>query len=155
MTLTQGFRIARGAEKAVVEALKTPTDTPRVLIIPQWCLDPVRPPAEEEGESLDLGDLERQAAEEGTARLCVSHRKVASTSYVGAGVLEDAVQEAVSSKGGPVGLRGADARQRGLNPRRIKTATSLLKSDAVSPVMVVDLWSAPALFLRHIEVCFS
>lgn len=32
---------------------------------------------------------------------------------------------------------------------------SMLWSDAVNPVMVVDLWSAPALFLRHVEVSGS
>lgn len=138
----------------MLEALETPTDEPRILIIPQWCVDPVHSPAEEESRSYDLEDLRRQAVEGGTARLCVSHRKTASSTYVGAGVLEGAVLEAVGNKGDSVGLRGADARQGGVSSGRIRSAMSLLKSDAVSPVMVVDLWSAPALFLRHIEVRF-
>lgn len=151
MTLPPGFRIARGAEKAVVGALKTPTDAPRVLVIPQWCVDPVNPHVAEESSSLRLEDLQGQT-EDGTARLCVSHRKIVSSTYVGAGLLEGAVRDAVGSKVGSAGLRGADARHRGEDPRRIGNGAALLKSDAVSPVIVVDLWSAPALFLRHIEV---
>lgn len=153
MTLPPGFRIARGAEEAVVAALEEPTETPRVLIIPQWCVDPVSPRVEEESSSLDLEDLQR-LTEQGTGRLCVSYRKVVSNTYVGAELLEGAVLKAVLGKEDSVGLRGADARQG--DPRKIKNGVSLLKSDAVSPAMVVDLWSAPALFLRHIEVrlCF-
>lgn len=152
MTLPPGFRIARGAEKAVVTALEEPPEQPRVLIIPQWCVDPVSADVAEESSSLALEDLRRQHVDDGTAKLCVSHRKILSTSYVGAGLLEDAVMEAIGVKEGSVGLRGADARQRGLDPRKIRNGASLLKSDAVAPAMVVDLWSAPALFLRHIEV---
>lgn len=137
----------------MVEALETPTETPRVLLVPQWCVDPEGPHVVEEWSSLDLEDLQEQA-EEGTARLCVSHNRIGSSAYVGAGVVEGAVMDVAGRKGGSVGLRGADARQQGLDRRRIKNGASLLKSDAVSPVMVVDMWSAPALFLRHIEVRF-
>lgn len=185
LTLPPGFRIARGAEKAVVAALETPVETPRVLVIPQWCVDPVDPHAAEESSSLDLEDLRGQTAD-GTARLCVSHNKSESSAYIGAGDLEAVVMDAAGSKGGSASLGGADARKpdvgagelegavtdgagskegwaglRGANarkidedrdPRKIRNAMALLKSGAVSPVIVVDLWSAPALFLRHIEV---
>lgn len=154
MTLPPGFRIARGAEKAVVAALEKPPEEPRVLIIPQWCVKSVSSHAAEESSSLDLQDLQRQAVEEGTARLCSSRRKVVSTAYVGAEVLENAVMEAIGGKESSAGLRGTDARQRGLDPRKIRNGASLLESDAVAPAMVVDLWSAPGLFLRHIEVRF-
>lgn len=135
----------------MVDALETPTEAPRVLVIPQWCVDPVSPHAAEESSSLDLEDLHRQA-ETGTARLCVPRTPIPASRYIGAGILEDAVMEVVGKNMGSARLRGADARQRGINPRRIKNGGPLLKSDAVSPVVVVDLWSAPALFLRHIEV---
>lgn len=149
MTLPPGFRVARGAEKAVVAALETPTETPRVLVIPQWCVNPLGPHGDgaEESSSLDLEDLERRA-EEGTARLCMSHRTIPSSAYVGVEAVEGAVKEALGGRGGSVGLRG------GHDPRKITHGTPLLRSDAMGPAIVVDMWSAPALFLRHIEVIF-
>lgn len=80
---------------------------PRVLVIPQWCVDSLLPA---EGlSSLDV-KIVKGLAQEGTARVC--HPLT-------------------------------------VDPRRVN---SLLRSDVLSPVVVVDLWSAPALFLRHVEV---
>lgn len=131
-------------------ALETPTDKPRVLVIPQWCVDPVDPHLAE-ASSLDLEDLQGLSTAD-RARLCVAHKKINSSTYVGYSVIERSVDEVAAREEGSVGLRGADARRRGEDPRRIRNGVALLLSDAVSPAIVVDLWSAPALFLRHIEV---
>lgn len=155
VTLPTGFRIARGSEKAVVAALVTPTKKPRVFFIPQWCVDPVDPRNAGEFSSLDLDDLKRMTAAD-TGGLCLDHGATSHSIFLGAGITPAAVQETLEGRGEPGGLRGAAAaRQSSDQAERVTHAgLALLKSDAVTPVIVVDLWSAPALFLRHIEVCF-
>lgn len=148
LILPSDFRIARGAEQAVVTALKTPTEAPRVLIIPQWCVDRDRERGSGELPTLELEDLRRQAAD-GTADLCFSDARTNRDQYLGGSVLEGAVY----GEGAGEGLGDAGARHSGMGgTRTTKNGLALLLSDAVGPVIVVDMWSAPALFLRHIEV---
>ncbi|CAN0276732.1 unnamed protein product [Pylaiella littoralis] len=149
LALPIGFRIARGAEKAVVEALETPTEVARALVVPQWCVDPADSRLGGELSSLDLGELRRQAAD-GTARLCLQEGENSAAVHFGAEMIEAAVDR-MDGEGVPPALRGADTRHSGEGRWSKKTGTALLQSDAVSPAIVVDLWSAPALFLRHIE----
>lgn len=148
LILPSDFRIARGTEQAVVTALKTPTEAPRVLIVPQWCVDPLHERGSGELPSLELEDLRRQAAD-GTAELCFSHAGTNRDLYLGGSVLEAAVY----GEGAGEGLGDPGARHSGEDGKRTtKNGLALLLSDAVSPAIVVDMWSAPALFLRHIEV---
>ncbi|CAM9865198.1 unnamed protein product [Ectocarpus sp. 12 AP-2014] len=147
LILPSDFRIARGAEQAVVTALKTPTEAPRVLIIPQWCVDRDHERGSGELPTLELEDLRRQAAD-GTADLCFSDARTNRDLYLGGSVLEGAVY----GEGAGEGLGDAGARHGGMGgTRTTKNGLALLVSNAVSPVIVVDMWSAPALFLRHIE----
>jgi len=136
-----------------VSALETPTDKPRVFFIPQWCVDPVEPRNPGEFSSLDLDDLKQMTTAE-TAGLCLDHGATSDKIFLGAGVTPAAVQETLLGREESGGLRGAgSATQSSIQAERVTHAgLALLKSDAAPPVMVVDLWSAPALFLRHIEV---
>ncbi|CAM9986485.1 unnamed protein product, partial [Scytosiphon promiscuus] len=150
LTLPPGFSIARGAEEAVVTALETPTEAPRVLIIPQWCVDPRDRYLAEPVPSLDLKDLRRRTVE-GTASLCLAREDTESNSYLGVTVMEAALDEEESAAGmGGFGDAVPAVQSKGTT-RKTKSGLALLRSDAASPVIVVDLWSAPALFLRHIE----
>lgn len=152
LTLPSGYRISRGTEEEVVAALETPTETPRVLFIPQWCVDPADPHDVGESSSLDLDDLARKAAG-GKAGLCLSHSATSPSIFLGSAITDIAVKDVLEGWREPGGLRGAVAKQDSdLSPVKTRNGLALLRSDAVSPVMVVDLWSAPALFLRHIEV---
>lgn len=150
LTLPSGFRVARGTEQAVITALETPIELPRVLIVPQWCVDPVDSHLAGELSSLDLEELRRQTAD-GTARLCLEQDNTNAATFFGAQMIRTAVDEAADG-GVPGVLRGADTRHSGEGRWRTRNGLALLRSDAVSPAIVVDLWSAPALFLRHIEV---
>lgn len=134
----------------MVEALETPTEVARALVVPQWCVDPADSRLGGELSSLDLGELRRQAAD-GTARLCLQEGENSAAVHFGAEMIEAAVDR-MDGEGVPPALRGADTRHSGEGRWSKKTGTALLQSDAVSPAIVVDLWSAPALFLRHIEV---
>lgn len=153
LTLPYDFRIARGAEQAVVAALEAPTELARVLIVPQWCVDPVDRGLAGGISSLDLEELRRQTAR-GTARLCLDQDDTSTDIYLGAQVMKSAVDEFDEADDGglPGTLRGAGARHSGEGRWRTRNGLALLRSDAVAPAVVVDLWSAPALFLRHIEV---
>lgn len=157
LTLTPDFRLARGAETAVAAALREPVVRPRVLLVQQWCIDAPDPQFEVAGAlpevpPLTMDDL-RERYSEGTAALCHKHGADTRNNYYWFGV-KTAEEMGTMTKGdngkskGP--LRGSRARrtQDGL----VGNGLILLKADAVSPVMVVDLWSAPALFLRHVEV---
>lgn len=161
LTLAQGFRLARGTEDAVIAALERPTPKPRVLVIPQWCVDPPdlaggepnKPPPEL--PPLGLEDL-RNMRRGGTAGLC-HKREGGGTSeadfWFGASAAEEG--EGEGERGA---LRGAtERRQLGDEGNEIVDAVPLLRSNVADPVLVVDLWSAPALFLRYVEVgfCFS
>lgn len=157
LTLGPGFRLGRGTEEAVGAALARPSEKPRVLVVPQWCVDPPDPPSEalflpveEEIPSLGLDDLRRRHGQ-GTAGLC--HLRAADSAdqdvWFGAGVMEDVVD--CGEGGDEGGLRGA-ARRRGRAGGEIEDGLALLRSDVASPILVVDMWSAPALFLRHVEV---
>lgn len=107
LTLAPGFRLGRGTEGAVSRALETPAVKPRVLVIPQWCVDSEQPL--EDMATLDVPTV-KKLAQEGTAGIC--HPLT-------------------------------------FDPQETKW---LLRSDVMSPVIVVDLWSPPVLFLRHVEV---
>ncbi|CAM9346895.1 unnamed protein product, partial [Hapterophycus canaliculatus] len=148
LTLPLGFSIARGAEEAVVTALRTPTEEPRVLFIPQWCVDPPDHNLAERLPSLDLKDLRRRTADR-TARLCLARGDPESSAFLGDTVIGAAFDEEDSAAGieGSRDVHAAQSKPR----RRTTNGLALLREDAVSPVIVVDLWSAPALFLRHIE----
>lgn len=149
LTLPIGFSIARETEEAVVTALATPTEVPRVLIIPQWCVDPPDRYQSERFPSLDLKDLRRRTAD-GTASLCLARGELDAKTYLGATVIEAAIDEEESTIWVEESRDASAAQSERI--RRTRSALALLRSDAVSPVIVVDLWSAPALFLRHIEV---
>lgn len=138
-------------------ALAQPSEQPRVLVVPQWCLDPPDSPSEAfllpkggGAPSLGLDDL-RSLHRKGTAGLCHlrTGNTVAGDAWFGAAVMEDVVDCGEREEGG--GLRGA-SRRRGRADREIENGLALLRSDVASPILVVDMWSAPALFLRHVEV---
>lgn len=118
----------------VSDAIRTPSLKPRVLVIPQWCIDPS--PAPWEVPSLDVQDA-KALAMEGTAGLCQTrakdHKGSPDNSWLGSSA-NDAVENG------------------GTNGAVLRNGRSLLRSDVVSPILVVDLWSAPALFLRYVEV---
>lgn len=136
----------------MVTALETPVAVPRVLIIPQWCVDlPDRYEAKHP-PSLNLEDLRRRTVE-GTTGLCLAREETMASAYLGVSVIEAAFDEEDDTGGGE-GFRDAGAAAHRERTRKTKSGLALLRSDAVSPVIVVDLWSAPALFLRHIEVSF-
>ncbi|CAM9102064.1 unnamed protein product [Ascophyllum nodosum] len=145
LTLAQGFRLARGVETAVLEALKTPSEEPRVLVVPQWCLNVSKLKDKGEVPSLSLEDLRRRRLE-GSAGLCHLSPKAGENHWLGNDVadkfLDAGAVEAVISR-----RRANEISEE----TRIKNGLALLRSDVVSPVLVVDLWSAPALFLRHME----
>lgn len=170
--------MARGTEAAVVAAVERPTEQPRVLVIPQWCVDPPGPNATgakkgkgeggEEGEgegppplllarelpSLALDDL-RERRGGGTAGLCHTRGSNPSEAelWFGASASEDDEEDDERGWGRDQGaLRGGRTRKLGGGGGEIVDGLALLRSDVVAPVMVVDLWSAPALFLRHVEV---
>ncbi len=139
----------------MVAALETPTEKPRVFFIPQWCVDPADPRNPGEFSSLDLDDLNRMTAAE-TGGLCLEHGATSRNIFLGAAITPTAVQETLEGRGEQGGLRGAATARQGSDQaeRVTQNGLPLLKSDAAAPVIVVDLWSAPALFLRHIEVRF-
>lgn len=118
----------------VNDAVRTPSLKPRVLVIPQWCIDGSPDPWVV--PSLDVQDA-KTLAMEGTAGLCQAR--------------------ATDQKGAPdnswLGSSANDAVENGeTNGAVLRNGRSLLRSDVVSPILVVDLWSAPALFLRYVEV---
>lgn len=158
LTLAADFRLAKDAQAAVLAALRRRPEQPRVLVIPQWCVDPPdRASAaflsSSEVPSRSLRDL-RESERAGTAGLC--HKRggglPGKKSWFGASTVEEVVGDGDNGEMGG-GLRGAGARRRSAREDvKISQGVSLLMSDLVGPVIVVDLWSAPALFLRHMEV---
>lgn len=131
LMLAPGFRLGRGTEKVVANALAAPLEKPRVLVIPQWCIDPE--PKSKAMPSLDIEDARRRAGE-GTAGLCHERAKINEKGYQN------------------VWLGAALAHEPDKNEAEVRNGRSLLRSDMINPVIVVDMWSAPALFLRHVEV---
>lgn len=108
----------------MADALQTPPTKPRVLVIPQLCLDPVV--FTQAVPSLSFEEVEKMT-EEGSIGPC------------------DTFTLKPDEKYNNVWL---DSGTKGY----VKFYRPLLRSDAVAPIIVVDLWSAPALFLRHVEV---
>lgn len=144
----------------MIEALETPLENPRVLVIPQWCFK--RPHGKDMGRSalpsMSLDDI-RQMHREGTANLCDSYEREKDSLWVGSDIMhrfvEAGVAEKVEDDESETALEVDLVRRRGeaeSEDTRVTNGGVLLRSNVMSPVIVVDMWSAPALFLRHVEV---
>lgn len=149
--MAPGFRLARGVETAVIKALETPLEKPRVLVIPQWCLK--RSYGEEGGGSADVisslsFDDIQQRHREGTANLCHRYEREKDSLWVGSDVMDKFVEAGDAKKVDMARRRGETESE----DTRLTNGRVLLSSNVMSPVIVVDMWSAPALFLRHVEV---
>lgn len=101
---------------------------------------------------MSLDDI-RQRHREGTANLCDRYEKGNDSLWVGSDVMDRFEQ--VEDDEHKTALEVELVQRRGeaeSDDTRVTNGRVLLSSNVMSPVIVVDMWSAPALFLRHVEV---
>lgn len=150
VTLATGFRIGRGTEVALSNALAKRARQPRVLVLSQWCILP----SSHKLPSMDMEDMQRESVAE---RASFCHQRLSTDIdrkvFFGATAMEKAMrlweEEQVEQLEGRSASTVDQSDMGNLSPSNTR---SLLRSDVFTPILMVDLWSAPALFLRHLEV---
>lgn len=96
---------------------------------------------------MTLEDI-RERRRGGTANLCHLEGSNNAREWLGSSAVEGVERFRGDRREGGR-LRGAELDSKLTN---VGNTVSLLQSDVATPILVVDLWSAPALFLRHVEV---